>query len=230
VIHGIGDLVHFLGGSTDRADDESLVAAESFARYQSFFQDQQNVLAYQSQRLQEYLQLTERRAISVYDIVRRSNVFLIAWGSAFLLATLVLTVVAAVWPERVDWSLPAVTGGLSLVQFAGAFISNPTKDLQKNLTNLATFKMILESHSLKTALTRFHLTTPKTLREFRDPDEADEASRQVDVLRQQLEVIEAADRLDDHGLEDLGIEVVKAATKAKKLTSAEDGRRKPQPS
>ena len=96
-------------------------AAEPYARYQSFFQDQQNVLAYQSQKLQEYLHLTERRSVRVYDTVRRSNVFLIVWGSAFLLATLVLTILAAVWPHRVSWTLPAVTGGLSLGQFAGPF-------------------------------------------------------------------------------------------------------------
>jgi hypothetical protein len=212
VVHGIGDLVRFLGGSAELEDEPALVAAEPYARYQSFFQDQQNVLVYQSTRLQEYLVLTERRAIRVYDAVRRSNVFLILWGSAFLVATLGLTVLAAVWPHRIKWELPALTGGISLAQFAGAFVVNPAKDLQKNLTNLATFKMILESHSLKTALTRFHLTTPRTLREFRDADEAGLAAQQVDVLRRELDVIAAADRLDYGGLEALGITLPDAAT------------------
>ena len=210
VIHGIGDLVRFLGGCVELDDEPALIASEPYARYQSFFQDQQNVLAYQSQRLEEYLFLTERRAIRVYDAVRRSNVFLILWGSAFLVATLVLTIMAAVWPKHVRWELPAVTGGISLAQFAGAFVVNPAKDLQRNLTNLATFKMILESHSLKTALTRFHLTTPRTLREFRDAAEADAAAQQVDVLRRQLDVIAASDGLDYAGLETLGINVAEA--------------------
>jgi hypothetical protein len=206
VVHGINDLVRFLGGSTELDDEAALISSEAYSRYQSFFQDQQNVLAYQSQRLQEYLLLTERRAIRVYDTVRWSNIFLIVWGSAFLVATLVLTILAAV-SKHVRWELPAVTGGISLAQFAGAFVVDPAKDLQKNLTNLATFKMILESHSLKTALTRFHLTTPRTLREFRDAKEATLAAQQVEVLRQELNVIASADRLDYSRLEALGIKL-----------------------
>jgi hypothetical protein len=62
VIHGINDLVHVLGGSgsAEVADESSLVAAESYSTYERFFQDQQNVLAFQNQRLQDYLTLTER--------------------------------------------------------------------------------------------------------------------------------------------------------------------------
>jgi hypothetical protein len=211
VVHGINDLVRFLGGCTELDDEPALIASEAYSRYQSFFQDQQNVLAYQSQRLQEYLLLTERRAIRVYDIVRWSNIFLIVWGSLFLVATLVLTIWATIRPEQIRWELPAVTGGISLAQFAGAFVVDPAKDLQTNLTNLATFKMILESHSLKTALTRFHLTTPRTLREFRDADEATLAAQQVEVLRQELNLIAAADRLDYSRLEALGIKLPEAA-------------------
>ena len=32
----------------------------SFARYRSFFQDKQNVLAFQDEKLSQYLQLTEQ--------------------------------------------------------------------------------------------------------------------------------------------------------------------------
>ncbi|HEX6702896.1 MAG TPA: hypothetical protein VF101_19390, partial [Gaiellaceae bacterium] len=45
VIHGINDFVRFLGGSQRVKDEKSLVAAERYASYQHFFQDQQNVLA-----------------------------------------------------------------------------------------------------------------------------------------------------------------------------------------
>ena len=166
VVHGINDLVGFLGGTGDLEDESELVAADSFSRYQSYFQDRQTVLAHQSEKLQEYELLTQRRSVEVYETIRRANTFLIAWGMVFLSATLVLSILAAF--GVVEWQLAAVTGGLSLVQFVGAFFTQPSSDLQRNLTNLAVFKMILESHSLKTAVARFHLTTPQALRELQD--------------------------------------------------------------
>jgi hypothetical protein len=70
------------------------------------------------------------------------------------------------------------------------------RDLQQNLTNLAVFKMILESHSLKTALARFHLTTPQTLRELQTEEEAKLAEAQVRVLQQQVTAIQEFDTAD----------------------------------
>src|SRR5439155_21275430 len=200
---GINDLVRFLGGSGDLEDESSVVTADSFSRYQSFFQDQQNVLAYETQRLQEYTILTERRARDVYEAVKRANAFLLIWGGAFLTATLVLAVVSAVHPA-VNWKLPLITGGVSLAQFVGAFFTQPTSDLQRNLTNLAAFRMILESHSLKTAFARFHLTTPQMLRELRTEREATAATRQIEALERELAVIQALDRSDFESLRDLG--------------------------
>jgi hypothetical protein len=207
VVHGINDLVRFLGGSGDLEDERDVVVADSFSRYQSFFQERQNVLAYETQRLQEYLILTERRARDVYQTVKRANAFLLAWGAAFLTATLVLAVASAISPDTVDWKLPAITGGMSLAQFLGAFFSQPTADLQRNLTNLAAFKMILESHSLKTAFARFHLTTPQMLRELRTGREATAAARQVEALERQLGVIQSLDRADFESLRGLGFGV-----------------------
>jgi hypothetical protein len=82
-----------------------------------------------------------------------------------------------------------------------------TADLQRNLTNLAAFKMILESHSLKTAFARFHLTTPQTLARLRTEREATAAARQVDALERQLAVIQALDRGDFDSLRELGFRV-----------------------
>ena len=160
------------------------------------------MLAHESEKLREYEELTERRSIGVYDTIRRANQFLIAWGMVFLSATLVLSILSAFGVVR--WELAAVTGGLSLVQFVGAFFTQPSSDLQRNLTNLAVLKMILESHSLKTAIARFHLTTPQALRELQTEDEADDASRQVETLQKELKAIEDVDRADFAALERLG--------------------------
>ncbi len=218
VVHGINDLVRFLGGTGEIENEAAVVTSDSFSRYQSFFQDQQRVLAYQSERLQDYLQLTERRAIDVYETIKRANRFLLIWGGAFLTATLVLAILSAV--SKVRWELPTITAGVSLAQFLGAFFASPARDLQRNLTNLAIFKMILESHSLKAAFARFHLTTPQTLRELRSEPEAAAAERQVVALQKQLAVIDEFDRADYESLERLGFRVDQAAQLASDGTAA----------
>ena len=95
VVHGINDFVRFLGGTGDLEDESEIVAADSFSRYKTYFQDRQNVLAHESEKLREYELLTQRRSLELYDTVRRANTFLIAWGSVFLTATLVLSILAA---------------------------------------------------------------------------------------------------------------------------------------
>ena len=204
VVHGVNDLVRFLGGTPPLENDTRTVAGDPFSRYSSFLQDKQNVLTYESEKLRDYLLLTERRAVDTFGLIKRANTFLIAWGSAFLLATLLLAVASALFPDAVRWELTLVTGGLSLLQLVSAFFSRPIRDLHQNLTNLAVFKMILESHSLKAALTRFHLTTPQTLREFHADDEAEAASRQVRLLDEQVSVIEEFDKVDYEALDRLG--------------------------
>jgi hypothetical protein len=213
VIPGLNNLIRFLGGTPSINNELEIVAADRFSRYASFFQDKQNVLACQTEKLQDYLRLTEDRAVELYESIQVSNKFLMLWGSAFLVLTLVGAVLSAIWPDRFDWKLPLVTGGLSLLQLVSAFYSKPMEDLQQNLTNLATFKMILESHSLKTAFARFHLTTPQTLRELQDEDEAKAAARQIEVLEKQLAVIEKSEEADYQALQDLGFGTGETAQK-----------------
>jgi hypothetical protein len=197
VIHGVNDLVRFLGLPPPLEDESHVVARMSFARYRSFFQDKQNVLAFQDEKLRQYVALTERRSLEVYERIKRANTFLIWFGCAFLGATLVFAILNEIWPDRFGgWQIVAITGGVGLLQLVTAFISKPVRDLQQNLTNLAVFKMILESHSLKTALARFHLTTPHTLRDFQTETEKGVAAAQVDVLRQQVLAIQEFDSAD----------------------------------
>jgi hypothetical protein len=210
VVHGINDLVGFLGGTPPLDDESELVGRMSFARYASFFQDKQNVLAYQDEKLRQYLLLTERRSVEVYERIKRANTFLIIFGLTFLVATLVLSILNAV-SDWVDWEAAAVTGGIGLLQIASAFVSRPVRELQQNLTNLAVFKMILESHSLKTAFARFHLTTPQTLRELASPDEAEAAGRQIGALAEQLRVMQEMDSADFEGLARLAFPIEEAA-------------------
>ena len=205
VVHGVNDLVRYLGGKPPLESESTIVAEDGFAQYQTFFKDKQSVLAYQSEKLQDYLVLTEKRALNTYTWIERSNLFLIAWGSVFLVATLVFAIWAAVDPDQVSWVIPAITGGVGLIQLVTAFYTQPMRDLQRNLMNLTTYRMVLESHSLKMALARFHLTTPRTLRDVREESEATEAMLQVEVLVKEIEAIEKADAVDYNALERLRI-------------------------
>lgn len=207
VFHGINDMVRFLGGPPSVEDESELAGPDSFARYRSFFQDKQSVLAAESERLKDYVALTERRSLETFAWIRMANYFLIGWGSAFLVATLVFAILSGAGVGHFSWKLPAITGGLSLLQIVGAFYSKPMADLQRNLANLAVFKMVLESRSLKTAFARFHLTTPQALRELQSDDEALAARRQVELLERELGLIERADEVDFAALERLGFTV-----------------------
>jgi hypothetical protein len=202
VVHGINDLVRFLGGTGDLEAESEIVAAHDLRRYQGLLEDRRNLLAHESEKLEQYELLTQRRSLQVYETIRRSNIFLIAWGIVFLMATLALSILGAL--GIVSLKAAAVTGGLSLVQFVGAFFTRPNFYLQRNLTNLAMFKMILESHSLKTAVSRFHLSRPQTLNEMKTDDDADAATRQIETLRKELETIALVDRADFEALERLG--------------------------
>jgi len=218
VIHGLNNLIRFLGGTPSINNELEIVAADRFSDYVSYFQDKQNVLVYQAAKLQEYVHLTQRRAEDVYRTVKRANQFLIWWGSGFLLLTAVGAILSAVWPDRFDWKLPLVTGGLSLLQLVSAFFWRPMADLQKNLTNLATFRMILESHSLKTALARFHLTTPQTLR---DDIDSEAATKQVQALEAQIEAIKKIEECDYQALKGLGFGAGETARKVLEVTPEE---------
>jgi hypothetical protein len=212
VIHGVNDVVTYLGGTAPIKDESSVVEPNGFARYQTFFKDKQNVLAYQTEQLQEYLALTEKRSLNTYTWIERSNLFLILCGASFLVATLVFAIWSAFDPS-VSWKLPAITGGLGLLQLVTVFFRQPMQDLTRNLGNLMTYRMLLESHSLKMALARFHLTTPHTLRDLRT-DEVARAVGQVDVLRHQLDVIAAADTVDFMRFANLGFDGNGAGTDA----------------
>jgi hypothetical protein len=207
VVHGVNDLVRYLGGTPPLNNESTIVDPDGFSRYQTFFKDKQSVLAYQSEKFQDYLALTEKRAFDTYKWIERSNLFLIWWGSAFLIVTLVLTVLSAVYPDKVSWALPAITGGLSLLQLVTAFYTRPIRDLHRNLMNLTAHRMVLESHSLKMALARFHLTTPHTLREVQTAVEAEQAKRQIEVLEKELAAINAFDAVDYDALKNLGFEM-----------------------
>ena len=106
----------FLGGRGGRGREDSS-ARTSFSRYQSFFQDKQNVLAYEDEQLQDYLALTERR--SLRRLRDRSSARTRSCSSGAARSSgdsRALAILSAV--GVVDWQLPAITGGLGLAQLS----------------------------------------------------------------------------------------------------------------
>jgi hypothetical protein len=195
VIHGISDLAAYVGCELEVDDESEITAAPDFQQYRTYFANKQNVLAYQREREQDYEELTEERSVAVYRTISRANVFLLLLGGAFLLLALVGSILNLVSPEDFDWQIVAVTGGLGLAGVVAVFFTRPIRDLQLNLNNLASFKMILEGHSLKEAFTRYHLTTPEVLREVGEA-ELDTSLSQIEALRRQLDVIDQSHKSD----------------------------------
>ena len=70
VVHGVNDLVRYLGGKPPLESESTIVEEDGFAQYQTFFKDKQSVLAYQSEKLQDYLVLTEKRALNDLQLDR----------------------------------------------------------------------------------------------------------------------------------------------------------------
>jgi hypothetical protein len=195
VIHGIGDLAAYVGSEVVLEDESEITAAPDFQQYRNFFADKASVLAYQGERQQDYEQLTEKRSLRVYQTITRANVFLLLLGCAFLLLALAGSILNLV-SDSSDWQIVAVTGGLGLGGIVAVFFTRPARDLQQNLNNLASFKMVMEGHSLKEAFTRYHLTTPEVLREVGSELERDTALSQIEALRRQLAVIDEAQQAD----------------------------------
>lgn len=213
VIHGLNDLLRYLGCSPTVDNELEIVVSQNYSRFSSFFLDKQNLLSYESEKLRDYIYLTQRRSENVYKAIERSNKFLLIWGAIFLSITLFGVVINAIARTEIfNWQSLLVTGGLSLIQLVTVFFRRPMDDMQKNLTNLAIFRMILESHSMKMALARYHLTTPQTLREDIDPEAS---KKQVAALEEEINVIEKIDFQDFQALTKLGFgveEVVQTAS------------------
>ena len=183
VVHGLNDLIHFLGGKKEIDNESALISRQCFADYSNYFQNKQSVLSYQDEKLHEYVVLTNRRALDLYGTVVGANNFLIRSGKVLLLLTVIFTVLSAAGVGRLDWKLTSVTGGLSLVQLISAFFSRPVQSLMDDLTSLAKMRMILESHSFKVALARFQLTGPDALKDGKRGDQFEALEKQIALLQ-----------------------------------------------
>jgi hypothetical protein len=219
VIHGLSDLVRLLGCENEITDESTLVDGNPYADYESYFQEKQSVLAYQDDRMKEYLRLTGQRAEQNYRVVRIANVFLLGMGMAFLSFALLNALLHPFWPDRFDTGSAVWIGGLGLAQIMLNFFSTPTKTLLQNLTNLTTLRMLLETHSFKSALARFHLTTPDILA---DHIESGSAEQHLATLEKELQLLEQIAASDREAFDRLGVSIPAATSPAQTRANGAD--------
>jgi nicotinamidase-related amidase len=191
VMHGVGDLARFLGSDPGKDEElESSASEVAFADYAQYFRNKQSIVSYEDTQQRNYRQQISRSLRQTVRLVKATNVFLIACGGATLIATIVLAVFAAIYPGRLPIALPISLLGVSVAQLVTIFFNRPVQELTAMLSREAVVRMLLESHSLRLALARYHLTTPLALG-------ADDGARQeAAVLRDQLSVLTEIDNVD----------------------------------
>jgi len=158
VVDSLAELARFLGvrPSTDQLVGRG--ATVEFASYSSYVNDKQGILSYEDARLRDYRRQTTERLRRTQRAVGVATRFLVGWGMTFMTVALVMSVVAAVFPDRVAWQAPAIAGGVGFVPLVIVLFVRPLRMLQTSLNSDTIFNMVLESRSLKVALARYHLT------------------------------------------------------------------------
>ncbi len=75
----------------------------------------------------------------------------------------------------------------------------------RNLVNLMMMRVVLENHSMKTSLARFHLTSLSSLpQELGSKEKADEAKRHVELLQAKVEALRKIEQGTYEALQALG--------------------------
>jgi hypothetical protein len=147
-------------------------------------------VSYEDTQQRSYRQQISKSLGQTVRLVKGTNVFLIGCGAVTLVATVVLAVLAAIHPGRIPIALPISLLGVSVAQLVTIFFSRPVQELTAMLNREAVFRLLLESRSLRLALARYHLTTPRAL------DGGEGAKAEAGILKDQLNVLADLDKVD----------------------------------
>ncbi len=190
VVDSLAELARFLGVRPSTDDLVGRGSAVEFARYSSYVSDKQGILSYEDARLRDYRRQTTKRLRRTERTITAATRFLVGWGMAFMTIALVMSVVAVLVPERLDWQAPAVAGGVGFLPLITVLFFRPLRMLQAAHNTETVFRMVLETRSLKVALARYHITTAESLRE------RDTAGEQLSFLDRELEILQRVDDAD----------------------------------
>ncbi len=193
IIHNLNDLVNVLNPGAAHIIPNALIATTAnFHDYRRHFLDRQKLLAFQDQRLLQYVELTGRRSLEVYNQIDQANRFLMRMGRIFLALTAALIVLRAA-----GWNVPAdallISGGLSVAQIITSFFLLPAAQARTNLMELVRLRNYLEAYSNVSGLLRHHLTRAERLQPDLENDPTGERARtELSLLREQLALIQDA--------------------------------------
>ena len=194
IIHSLNEIASVLNPEQDESAIPLSLTKNTlnFRDYRTYFLDKQNILAFQDQRLLEYLTLTNNRSLQVYTVIYRANLFLIILGSLFLGLTLIIAV-AHVLDPKIPIDVMLLTGGLGIVQVLASFFTAPFDKMRQNLTALVRLRNYLETYSNLSALLRHHLTLAERLQPNLHDDATHlRATRELDLLERQINLVESA--------------------------------------
>jgi len=150
--------------------------------YRNYYLDKQNVLAYQDQRLAQYLQLTTERSEEIYHQVYVTNRYLTWIGRIFVIVLLILIVLDATGLADISLELFVIAGVASFSQIIPLFITGPQDRMRENLATLVRLRNYLETYSMTSAILRHHLTSPQRL----------EHDTSIENVEQQIDLISQA--------------------------------------
>lgn len=194
IVHNLGDLAGVLNpASKTTISQQALKDSINFREYRTYFQDKQNLLAFQDHKLAEYIELTRKRGDEVYNRIKNANLILMWFGYIFLGLTVLFGVLKFLAPDAFPTDILIVTGGLSVLQLVAVFFTNPMNQMQKNLTNLVRLRNYMETYSSLTAIMRHHFTTSDSMQLKTDREQAS-AEKRIKLAGEQIKLIESAAR------------------------------------
>lgn len=202
VIGGLAELALFLGSRID--EDRPLPGPPDgeFTDYAAHLRDRQGILSYEDARLRDYRVQTSDRLRRAQRTVGFASTFLLTLGACLLLSALGLSLLNAFLPGRVSWQLPTAIGTLGAGQIITLFFTRPVRSVQDALAEETIYRMILESRSLKVALTRHYVITENAPA---GTGGGTGSAERYDALQRQLDILERIDAADFDRLQGLGV-------------------------
>lgn len=204
IVHKIPNLLAFLGEKSNKILSECKDCKEGddfYKEYGDYEVDKQKIIDYAKRKRLEFRQMVGKKAERLYSFVYWLNIILAIIGVIFLIIPIIKVLAIGnvilfnfifdlnFAPLQYSFVSDAIFGGIGLGAFSIIFFSKRMSILQKNLTNFAQFAMLLDSHSLKTAIAQHHLTTPIQLRNVTDSEKIDNQQKSVKLIKQKIEAL-----------------------------------------
>lgn len=193
VVHSLTDFARALNPGVEGVVPHSLTKDHvDFRDYRSYFLDKQRLLAFQDEKLLDYLEITSQRSTQVYTRIYDANVTLLRFGFLFLTLTAIMVIMMLLNFEVHSEAL-WVTGGLSAVGIITSFFLLPSAQMRNNINTLVRLRNYLETYSTISGLLRYHLTKVEHMQpRLMDDKQREHAEKELVLLEKQMDIIQKA--------------------------------------